>query len=65
MIKNFENYSKRQRLANGTTQWQKKFDDGTTALYVIDDRCITRLKVINAFREQEYIEYFKIGKQIA
>ena len=65
MIKNFENYSKRQRLANGTTQWQKDFDDGTTAWYVIDDRCITRQKVIDAFREQEYIEYLKIGKQIA
>ena len=54
MIKNFECYSKRQRLANGTTQWEKQYNDGQSAWLVIDDRRITRKKVQDAFREQEY-----------
>ena len=59
MIKDFGDYSKRQRLANGKTQWKKDFNDGTSAWYVIDDRCITRQKVIDAFDDQEYFEKLK------
>ena len=59
MIKDFRNYSKSQSLANGKTQWKKDFNDGTSAWYVIDDRCITRQKVIDAFDDQEYFEKLK------
>jgi len=58
MIQDFENYSKRQRLAGNQTQWQKRYDDGQSAWLVIDDRNITRQKVKDAFRDQEYQSAF-------
>ncbi|MBT8490002.1 MAG: hypothetical protein KJN62_03025 [Deltaproteobacteria bacterium] len=59
MIKDFECYSKRQRLANGQTQREKRYDDGTSAWLVIDDRKITRQKVRDAFKEQELEAYLQ------
>uniref|UniRef100_A0A6M3JQE3 Uncharacterized protein n=1 Tax=viral metagenome TaxID=1070528 RepID=A0A6M3JQE3_9ZZZZ len=58
MIKDFENYSKKQHLAGGQTQWQKRYDDGQSAWLVVDDRKITRQKVRDAFRDQEYRSAF-------
>ena len=52
MIKNFENYRKIQELAGGMTQWEKTYDDGMTALCVVDNNC-TRAMVREAFKAQE------------
>lgn len=56
MIKDFECYSKRQKLAGNQTQWEKRYEDGESAWLVIDDRGITRQKVREAFEEQELLE---------
>jgi hypothetical protein len=54
IIKDFENFSKKQAVANGQTQWEKKYDDGQSAFLCIDNSRITRQKVRDAFSEQEY-----------
>lgn len=59
MIKDFECYSKRQKLAGGQTQWEKRYDDGTSAWLVIDDKKITRQKVRDAFKDQELNDYLQ------
>lgn len=51
MIKNFENFKKVQEVSFGT-QWEKTYDDGSTALCVIDNNC-TRAMVKAAFEIQE------------
>lgn len=54
MIKNFECYRKIQEIAGNQTQWRKDYEDGEFALLVIDDKAITREKVRQAFKKQEY-----------
>ena len=57
MIKNFENFKKIESYANGTTQWEKTYDDWEKAYLVIDDSKITRSKVRKAFELQENDTY--------
>ena len=53
MIKSFENYSVKQRIGGGYTQWEKKYDDGQTACICVDDTGVTRALVRSAFKAQE------------
>lgn len=53
MIKDFENFKKIQKLGNNSTQWEKKYPDGTTAKAVVDNVGITRKMVTEAFEAQE------------
>ena len=53
MIKNFENYTKRQRIGGGYTQWEKSYEDGQTAWVCVDDTRVTRALVRSAFVAQE------------
>ncbi|EKO3632392.1 hypothetical protein M3894_002922 [Vibrio metschnikovii] len=53
MIKDFENYTKKQKLGNNSTQWEKKYPDGGTATVVVDNVGITRKMVREAFQAQE------------
>lgn len=57
MIKNFACYRKLERLSGGQTLWEKKYPDCQTAQIVVDDRRVTRQRVIDAFSEQEYQAY--------
>jgi len=52
MIKNFGDYRKLEDLGN-MTQWEKQYDDGTTARLAISNAGITRAMVIDAFAAQE------------
>lgn len=53
MIKDFEVYTKKQKLGNDSTQWEKRYDDGTTACVVVDNIGVTRALVREAFEAQE------------
>ena len=53
MIKNFENFNKKQPLGNNSTQWCKKYDDGEHAHTVVDNVGVTRKMVKEAFEAQE------------
>jgi len=58
MIKNFEKYTKEQRLGN-RTQWKKDYDNGGVAYIMIDNTGLTRKKVRAAFEQQEYEQKHK------
>ena len=53
MIKNFEEFTKRQSFSNGYTQWCKTYSDGQEAWMGIDDTNITRHLVRSGFKAQE------------
>tara|TARA_R110000822_G_scaffold127875_3_gene263439 strand:- start:154 stop:366 length:213 start_codon:yes stop_codon:yes gene_type:complete len=53
MIKSFENYTRVQRLANNSTQWEKRYGDGGTATQVVSNVGVTRAMVIESFDAQE------------
>jgi len=53
MIKSFENYTIKQQFADNSSQWEKLYSDGQTALAVIDNVGITRSIVKAAFDAQE------------
>ena len=56
MLHGFECYEKIESYAGDQTQWEKKYDDGSYARLLISDKRITRQKVKDAFREQEFSE---------
>ena len=58
MINGFHNYSIMERLAGGCTQWKKTYPDGEWAALVLSDKKITRKKIEEAFRDQEYYAKF-------
>jgi hypothetical protein len=53
MIKSFENYTKKQRVSNNSTQWEKKYSDGSTATTVVRNIGVTRKMVRQSFQAQE------------
>ncbi|NJI86919.1 hypothetical protein [Shewanella sp. Iso12] len=53
MIKNFESYTKKQTFGNNSTQWEKKYPDGSTATVIVDNVGLTRKMVREAFEAQE------------
>jgi hypothetical protein len=58
MIKSFENYSVKQRISGGYTQWKKEYEDGEFAYVCVDDVAVTRALVRSAFRAQENGEQY-------
>ena len=58
MIKEFRNFTVGERLAGKYTQWIKKYPDGEQAALVLSDKKITRKKIEEAFKDQEYCAKF-------
>ena len=53
MIKSFENYTLKSSFSDNYSQWEKRYDDGFTALVCVDDNNVTRALVRSAFEAQE------------